>query len=230
MATSDEKDDVKATAGDEVVSTAGDEGDEAKAAPKPAAVKVAPAKKPGATGAKGVKRVPPPRGGSSLGKSMLLFVVIVGGLGAAFALLGQETPQPSNAPKWAPGQQVDVEVTLVASDQKDLSCAAPEEINGRHCAFEAQNKPWSKGDNNDDKKLLKPYTTVDRVQFLAAGLWSDPGMAANKLPGTRFSVKCKYTVEGKVKNSAVRWNETGQWYPRNDELYTGSLSGCKLMQ
>ena len=49
-----------------------------------------------------------------------------------------------------------------------------------------------------------------------------------KLPSTRFSVKCKYKVDGVAKKSAVRWNNDGPWYPRNDDLHTGALSSCKL--
>lgn len=197
------------------------EGDEGEPKPKP--------KKQKRAGGKTVRAQPMKlqQQGSSLGKSMLLFVVIVGGIAAGFAILGREQGQHPSTPKWAVGQTVDVEITLVKNDRQDLSCASGDEIGGKHCAFEAQNKPWSKGDNGDDKKLLKPYTTTDRVQFTAAGLWSDPALAADKLPPSRFSVKCKYKVEGMLKNVAVRWEPTGQWYPGN-EWYAGSVSDCKV--
>jgi hypothetical protein len=154
--------------------------------------------------------------------------VAVVGLGAGFAILGRESPTEQTKPKWTVGQVVDIEVTLVRSDRQDLACAAPDDIGGKHCAFEAANKPWSKGgDVNDDKKLLKPYTTVEHVQFTAAGLWSDPALAADKLPATRFSVKCKYKVEGTLKSVEVRWEQTGQWYP-NGGWYAGTVSDCKI--
>jgi hypothetical protein len=166
--------------------------------------------------------------GGSLGKSVLLFFVIVIGLGAGFAILGREQPQEVARPKWTTGQTVDVEVTLVRNDRQELACAAADEVGGKHCAFEAANKAWSKGgDANDDKKILKPYTTTDRVQFTAAGLWSDPALTPDKLPATRFSVKCKYKVEGTLKNVGVRWEQTGQWYPQ-EGWYAGSISDCKL--
>ncbi len=40
-------------------------------------------------------------------------------------------------------------------------------------------------------------------------------------------MKCKYKVEGALKDVGVRWEQTGQWYP-NKEWYAGSISDCKL--
>src|SRR5262249_47575708 len=152
---------------------------------------------------------------------------IVIGLGAGFAILGREAPQEAAKPKWKVGDVSEVEVTVVRADRQDLSCAATEEIAGKHCGFEAQGKPWSKGgDPNDDKTVFKPYPTTDRMQFVAAGLWTDPGMAPDKLPATRFQVKCKFKVEGSLKNVSVRWEQTGQWYQQAD-WHAGSLSDCK---
>jgi hypothetical protein len=207
-----------------------DEEEEAKPAAKPVAK--ASAARPGAA-----KRAPAPlakarpvaaRKGGSLGKSMILFVIIVGGLAAAFALLGTESSSGPAAPKWKTGDTTDLELTLVAGDKTNLACSSSDDVAGAHCAFEDKAKPWSKGDNTDDKKVLKPYTTVDHVQVLASGLWSDPGMTGT-LPATRFSVKCKYKVEGKMKAAAIRWASDGPWYDSKD-LYAGSISGCKLVQ
>jgi hypothetical protein len=207
-----------------------DEEEEAKPAPKPVA-KVT-AAKAGASkrGAVPLAKARPvaARKGGSLGKSMILFVIIVGGLAAAFALLGTESSSGPAAPKWKTGDTADLELTLVADDKKNLACSASDEVAGAHCAFEDKAKAWSKGDNADDKKLLKPYTTTDHVQVLASGLWSDPGMTGT-LPAVRFSVKCKYKVEGKVKAAAIRWASDGPWYDSKD-LYTGSISSCKLVQ
>jgi hypothetical protein len=206
----------------------------AKVAAKPGtAAKPGPAR-PGAaaakrtTGPSGVRPRPAaPATRGSFGKSLILFVIVFGGLAAAFAFLGREENTGPVKPKWAVGQTVDVEITVVKSDQKDLSCASSDEVGGKHCAFEAQNKPWSKGDNTDDKKLLKPYTTTDRIQFTAAGVWSDPATTPDKLPATRFSLKCKYKVEGTLKKVDVRWDSAGAWYPNND-WYAGSVSDCKV--
>jgi hypothetical protein len=208
-----------------------DEEEEAKPAAKPVAK--ASAAKPGAAkrGSAPLAKARPvaaTRKGGSLGKSMILFVLIVGGLAAAFALLGTESSSGPAAPKWKTGDSADLELTLVADDKKNLGCSSPDDIAGAHCAFEDKAKAWSKGDSTDDKKLLKPYTTTDHVQILASGLWSDPGMTGT-LPAVRFSVKCKYKVEGKMKAASIRWNGDGPWYDSKD-LYSGSISGCKVVQ
>ncbi|WP_437592765.1 hypothetical protein [Sorangium sp. So ce1000] len=180
-------------------------------------------KKPGAR----PRAAAQPQGGS-LGKSMILFLVIIGGLAAAFAYFGQEPAGGTAGPKWKPGDKTQVEVTLVSTDIKDLACWSADEISGRHCGFESPTKGWSKGDA-DDKKLLRPYTTTDRVQFLAAGLWSESALTAGKLPSARFAVKCTYTVEGKMKRPGIRWSSEGAWLDRTDDWYTGILSDCKLI-
>jgi len=199
----------------------------AASAPK-AAPKAAP--KDGAKKSKPQKAAPvraPAPSSASLGKSMVLFVVVVGTLAAGFALLGQEHGGGGpRGPSWKQGQTVDVEITLVASDKRELSCAASGEIAGRHCAFEAPNKPWTKGDNTDDTKVLRPYTSTDNMQFVGAGLWSAPTLAGN-LPTTRFSVKCKYTVEGKIKSPTFHWESGWEGQPRG-EMLAGLLSDCKL--
>jgi hypothetical protein len=172
---------------------------------------------------------PPPRKGS-LGTSMVLFVIVVGGLAAGFAILGKEPAGGgSSAPKWQTGKDVDVEITLVANDKSELACGSATELEGKKCGFEDQNKPWKTGAPTEDKKLFKPYTTTDNVQFLAAGLWSDPALSGT-LPAARFAVKCKYKVEGKLAKPAVRWNSEGPWYPQTNEWYAGAVHDCKLVQ
>ena len=76
--------------------------------------------------------------------------------------------------------------------------------------------------------MLKPYTTTDRIQFTAAGVWSQPALAGDKLPATRFSLKCKFKVEGTLKNLSVRWDHAGQWFP-NNEWFAGAVSDCKIV-
>ena len=198
-----------------------DEDEEEAPAPKPAARRAG--RGPGASRA---KNAAVPQGGGSLGKSVLLFFVIVIGLGAGFAILGREQPAQVAKPKWKTGETVDVEITLVSTDRNDLACASTEEIGGKHCAFEAANKPHPKG-ATDDKTLLKPYTTTDQVNLAAAGLWSEPALAPGKLPAARFSVKCKYKVEGTLKTLGVRWRDGEQFFP-NTEWYAGAVSDCKL--
>src|SRR5262249_10157610 len=99
-----------------------------------------PGAKPGMVKAQALKKGVPAKKGGSLGKSMILFVIIVAGLAGGFFFLGREDSGGVNKPKWQTGSTVDVEVTLVKGDAKDLACSSTEEINGKHCAFEADGK------------------------------------------------------------------------------------------
>lgn len=191
----------------------------AKRGTKPARSKIAGAPPP----------APARKPAGSLGKSVVLFVAIVGGLATAFVVFNNGDGGGGRvAPNWKVGQQVDVEITLVKTDKDDLACASADEISGKHCAFEGQNKKWSKGDSTNDKTLLRPYTTTSGSELLAAGLWSEPALSGT-LPALRFSVKCKYTVEGKVKKPSIRWATDKPWFDNNGEWFSGFVSGCTLL-
>jgi hypothetical protein len=175
------------------------------------------------------QRRQPPKG--SLAKSLMLFVIIVGGLIVAFAVIGRDDGAgagPVPAPKWSLGQTVDLEITVVPSDAKDLACSSPEEVGGKRCQFEAPGKAVSPA-QTDEKKILKPYTTTDRIQFIGGGLWAEPALGPSKIPNTRFSVKCKFNVEAKLKAPGIRWNSDGPWYPQTTDWYAGALTGCNIV-
>jgi hypothetical protein len=231
----DEDEDDKPAAKPSKAAAKADEDDEEEEAPAPKRAKGPGARGPGARslgrGPGAARKQAQADSGGSLGKSVLLFFVIVIGLGALFYALGRETPAEVAKPKWKVGDVTDVEITLVKSDRVDLACATPDEIAGKHCAFEEKNKPWSKGPSTDDKTTLKPYTTAppERFQFLAAGLWSEPAMAMDKLPATRFSVKCKLKIEGSTKNVATKWEPVKDWNDNRD-WFAGTLSDCKVLQ
>jgi hypothetical protein len=211
----------------------GDDADEPVEEKKPAPAKSSakPAKADAAKPARGVVAkvaapVPPPSAG--LGKSVSLFVLVVGGLSLLMLVLGSERGGgPAQAPKWSDGQTVEVDITLVSTDRSDLACASGTEIKGLHCGYEATSKRWSKGDPNDDKKTLRPYSTTNSINMLAAGVWSEPVLAPDKLPGSRFSIKCKFTVAGKMPRADVRWHEGEGWNNVTD-WYTGHVSDCKM--
>ncbi|RLB61500.1 MAG: hypothetical protein DRI90_11235 [Deltaproteobacteria bacterium] len=155
-------------------------------------------------------------------------MLVVGGIAAAFAFLGNQsggggTPRP----KWKTGDTVDVELTLVHTDRQNLACAMKEELKGRHCAYEAQNKRSSKSnDARKNDKLLQPYTTTNGMQLMASGLWMQPSMIKN-VPKARFSVKCKFVVEDKTKNAFVQWKAGEGWHPGNGWV-TGELKDCSV--
>ncbi|MEQ9321527.1 MAG: hypothetical protein RIF41_20345, partial [Polyangiaceae bacterium] len=169
-------------------------------------------------------------------RNVILFVALVGGLAAAFALLGSSGggDGPVSRPKWKVGETKEVEITLVTTDHKNLACAMKDEIAGKYCAFEAQNKQGSKPSNaREAENLLQPYTTIDRVQFMAAGVWTQPALKAKldkenwDRPSPRFTVKCKFKVEGTSKNAFVQWKGGEGWHPGSG-WYVGSVSDCTL--
>jgi len=162
-----------------------------------------------------------------IGAVVVVFVGCVVMLGVGFAILGRESPPRAARPKWKVGETTQVEITLVSGDRADVACASTAEVAGKHCAFEAPGKAWSRGSSADDKTLLRPYTTVDQVNLTAAGLWSEPALAPDKLPTKRFTVKCTYEVEGTLDKLGVRWRDGEQFFP-NSEWYAGSVSDCKV--
>jgi hypothetical protein len=46
---------------------------------------------------------------------------------------------------------------------------------------------------------------------------------------TRFSVKCKYQVEGTVKKPAIRWGSDKPFYDSPGDWYAGFVSGCTVL-
>jgi hypothetical protein len=212
----------------------GEEGEEESAPARPAAKEAKPAAKPAAARPARAKveareeavTRPPPSAG--LGKSVMLFVLVVGGISLLMLVLGTERGGGGPViPQWKEGQQVDIDITLVSTDRQDLACASGTEMKGMHCGFETQARRWSKGDPNDDKTTLRPYSTTNNVNFLGAGLWSEPALSPDKLPNTRFSVKCKFDVAGKMPRADVRWHEGEGWNNVTD-WYVGKVSDCKM--
>lgn len=177
--------------------------------------------------ARGAKPVSPPPPAASLGRSVVLFVAVFVTLAAGFAFLSSSDPfSERNAPRWRKGQKVQLNITLDPRDDLNLSCASKSVVEGKRCEFEAKNQKYS--GEMDDKQLLRPYTTTDGVQFLAAGLWTQPDLEKGKRPRDRFTVACTFTVDGSVSSPAVRWNPAGAWNEKNQNWFAGSVSDCKV--
>jgi hypothetical protein len=203
-------------------------------APKSAAK---PATKPGARPA-GPRPAAPRQGGGMGGLVPIVLVVGVAVVLGYVVLRGDGgsggPPPPSGPPavdestKWAVGQTVELDITLKPTDRGNLSCASPDEVAGKHCQFDAPDKPSAKGNLEDDKVILKPYAVPNSpTRILAAGLWTDPGMS-NKLPDQRFTVHCKFKLEGKVNNPGIRWDPKGPWRDNKSPWFAASVSGCSI--
>jgi hypothetical protein len=61
---------------------------------------------------------------------------------------------------------------------------------------------------------------------MASGLWMTATLKKD-MPKTRFSVKCKFVVEGKTKSAFVQWKPGEGWHPGNG-WYTGELKDCSV--
>jgi len=179
------------------------------------------------------KKAPPPERPTSKPLARGLAMLVLFGVPAALILFsgrergGKPVTLPAST-KWAVGSEQSVDITLVTQDRVNLACASTEEVAGKHCEFEAENKKSSKG--GDDKVSLKPYRlagTNDPV--LIAGLWSEPALKAG-LPNDRFVVRCKLKVEGKIKKPGVRWNPTEKFFDEPFDWPSGSVSGCSIVK
>ncbi len=172
-------------------------------------------------------QAPPPA--ASLGKSVFLFLGVFVLLAMGFAFLSSSDPfSEKNAPKWRKGQKVQLHITLDPRDDVKLSCASKGVVDGKRCEYESKTQRAS--GQIEDKTLLRPYTTTDGVQFLAAGLWTQPGLEKEKRPRERFTVACQFTVDGSISSPAVRWDPAGSWNEKNQNWFAGSVSDCKVQK
>ncbi len=176
-----------------------------------------------------VQAATPPPPAASLGKSVVTFSLVLGGLFVLFFLLGNaESPFSNQGPKWKQGQTVAVDITLDPSDDTKLSCAAKTDIGGKRCEYEDKTTKYSGA--LKDETMLRPYTTLEGQHLLAAGVWSAPELDKGKRPTGRFTVRCDFKVEGKVNAPAIRWDFAGAWNEKNEEWWAGSATNCKLQK
>lgn len=137
--------------------------------------------------------------------------------------------------EWAVGNKVQLELTLVTTDSKNLGCAMAEEVNGKYCAFLTQNKRNTNSENNPRREanLLQPYTSVDRRQFMASGLWMTTALKSKldkedwNRPSPRFTVNCILAIDGLTKSASVQWKPGEGWHNGNG-WYVGTLSDCRM--
>jgi hypothetical protein len=164
---------------------------------------------------------------------------IVGGL-FVWALWSQVFYQrPAATPRtFHEGEDIDINITLISPDAKNLACATPEDIKGYHCEFQSHTDRWTKPSATGRPPMLEtlaPYKTTDDYLFLVPGLFAQDALRERLLidpPGSnaehiRFVANCRMHVEGTFKQVDVRWATTGPWQPQRD-VWVGSVSGCWL--
>jgi hypothetical protein len=168
--------------------------------------------------------------------------VVIWMIGAlfVFALYSQTFYQRPPAPPrtFHENEDVDVNITLISPDAKNLGCSSAEELNGYHCEFQSRTERWSKPSTSGRSLVLDtlaPYKTTDDYLFLIPALFSQnalrerlqfdpPNSSAEHI---RFVANCKMHVEGKLKQLDVRWATNGAWQPQHD-VWVGSVTGCWL--
>lgn len=143
---------------------------------------------------------------------------------------------------WQTGTEADVEITLITADAKRLVCAHDAELDGTHCAYTANKRPWRRAPNapfdDNDEAVIQPYRTADtNALILVSGLWAQPELAlrlhreppnlGNVDKHLRFVAYCRVRFTGEMKGVATRWDTSGKW---TDEptAYVAKALSCTL--
>ena len=164
--------------------------------------------------------------------TLALFVI---GLGVWLLLSGSAYRRQYSATgaAWHRGAQNFIEITLLREDDINLACAADATIQGLHCGFGADRRPWrpftarAAVTREDDAHLLRPYNTVSGELLLGAGLW-DSLARRGPLPSGRFTVTCDFDIAGALRSVALRWTRGGNFEGPDRSLAAGVLSNCAI--
>lgn len=165
--------------------------------------------------------------------TLVLFLIFT----AIFPDIGvRKTPR-----RLAVGRTVDVGITLVTADARDLACASNETVGGARCLYDesgALREGLPVGDEaGRSTEVLAPYMTTDNVLFLVPGLFAEPAIAkrfAEEPPTVgrdrlkRFTAQCRMKIEGRAKDLAVRWEPTAAFGPQADGAWVGRISNCSI--
>lgn len=139
------------------------------------------------------------------------------------------------------GKTIDVAITLVTSDVFDLACASNDEMAGAKCLYDANGSARPALADGDapgrSERVLAPYMTTDDVLFLIPGMFAQPAVAkrhAEEPPTVgrealrRFTAACQLTLQGQIKDVAVRWSRQAAFGPRPGGAWVGRVSSCKI--
>lgn len=135
-------------------------------------------------------------------------------------------PQGSDTNTWVTGSTGTIRLTVVTADESNLTCASPQELEGKHCAFKSESEPWPRDPKlplDDNKKdIIQPYRTwLDNKLILVSDVWAQPelvyrvhseppaGMQFDKL--ARFVTECKVKFVGKMEKPDLRWQPSQSW-------------------
>ncbi|HTV19984.1 MAG TPA: hypothetical protein VMG12_14970 [Polyangiaceae bacterium] len=128
--------------------------------------------------------------------------------------------------EWKAGNEADVELTLITPDAKRLQCAHDATIEGLHCGYTANKRPFRRVPNapfdDNDQSVIQPYRTADtNALVLVSGLWAEPEIALRlhrEPPVTgdvdknlRFVAYCRVRFVGELEKPSLRWDTNAKW-------------------
>jgi hypothetical protein len=201
------------------------------AAPKAAASREAsPGENPSGTAVAASPRSVEPE---LLGGRLLLGIAMLFGIGViswqwlnVWVDRGLHPRPPKAVAAWAVGSEADVQITLITADAKRLACAHDSEVEGVHCAYTANKRPWRRTPNapldDNDEHVIQPYRTADTNQLiLVSGLWAEPELAlrlhreppnlADVDKHLRFVAYCRVRFVGEFTAIGTRWDTNAKW-------------------
>ena len=213
---------------------------------KRAAAESAPAKKPAGSGSRRVSEEEPNPviSGRFLVAALIIGALTVIPMSALGNLFEPAEPPPTDVNSWVPGSKSTVRLTVVTSDVPALTCASPENFEGRHCAYKSQSELWpaTPGAPLDDNKVntIQPYRTwLDNKLILVSGVWSFPSTAyrvhqepPGNLPSdklARFVIECQVHFPGKMDKPELRW-QPGQAWGTEQATMVAIADDCKVIE
>jgi hypothetical protein len=162
-----------------------------------------------------------------IGVAMLVAMGVISWQGLNVVIdrtLHPKAPKPVAA--WKVGEEADVELTLITPDAKRLQCAHDTTLDGVHCGYTANKRPFRRTPNapldDNDEAVIQPYRTADTNSLLlVSGLWAQPELALrlHREPpvagdidkNLRFVAYCRVRFVGELEKPSLRWDTNAKW-------------------
>jgi hypothetical protein len=150
----------------------------------------------------------------------------------------------SHVGAWKVGSETKLHVTLVTADFERLACAHADLVDGAHCAFGADEKPWPRDPSapvaDDNPEIIQPFrTSPENHLILIAGLWANPAVAMRlhrEPPETvpvkrlnRFEAECQVKFIGEMKSFKLRW-EVGAAWGKEPRALVARPTHCEIVR
>ena len=141
---------------------------------------------------KAVAKVEPPDEFAVLRMTLFSLFTIGVVVGLLFAWTGYSHKYAQVTEGWHLGQSKLIEVTVVKEDKGRLACASDISMEGIHCGYHLDGKPFE-SHSQDDSQVVSPFNTVKNELFLGAGLWTSLAVHG-PVPNERFTAACNYKI------------------------------------